>query len=53
MVILGNELLTRYENKGIGSVLAAKEPFFQTARVTLENQAAEYRSKLDAATVKP
>ncbi|MBC7702014.1 hypothetical protein [Aquabacterium sp.] len=50
---LGKDLLTRYEGKGVADVLAAKEPFFQTARVTLENQAAEYRSKLDAATVKP
>ncbi|MDI1257878.1 hypothetical protein [Aquabacterium sp.] len=53
LVSLGKDLLTRYESKGVADVLAAKEPFFQVARVTLENQAAEYRSRLDAATVKP
>lgn len=53
LVNLGKDLLARYESKGVADVLAAKEPFFQVARVTLENQATEYRSKLDAATVKP
>lgn len=49
---LGNELLTRYENKGLGDILASKEPFIQTARVTLENTKAQYQDKLDAARLK-
>lgn len=50
---LGGELLTRYENKGIGEVLSAKEPFVQLGRVKLENLAAQYRDKLDVARVRP
>lgn len=46
---LGSDLLKRYSNKGLGEVLAAKEPFIQTARVTLENLAADYQDKMDAA----
>ncbi|MDE2401322.1 MAG: hypothetical protein KGL90_06625 [Burkholderiales bacterium] len=53
LLALGHELLTRYDNKGFGDVLGAKEPFFQLARVTLENHSAEYRNKLDAARVNP
>lgn len=49
---LGVGLLARYENKGFGEVLGAKEPFVQTARVTLENTRAQYQDKLDAARYK-
>lgn len=49
---LGTELLQRYEHKGVAEVLAAQEPFFQMARVRLENTAAQYRDKLDAARFK-
>ncbi|HET8870474.1 MAG TPA: hypothetical protein VFM48_08515 [Aquabacterium sp.] len=49
---LGSELLTRYENKGLGEVLSAKEPFVQLGRVKLENFAAQYRDKLDVARVR-
>lgn len=49
---LGGELLTRYENKGIGEVLSAKEPFVQLGRVKLENLAAQYRDKLDVARIR-
>jgi hypothetical protein len=33
-------------------MLATKEPFVQTARVTLENTKAQYLDKLDAARLK-
>lgn len=49
---LGNELLARYEHKGLGDILATQEPFIQTARVTLENTKAQYQDKLDAARLK-
>lgn len=49
---LGTDLLQRYENKGMAEVLAAREPFVQTARVTLENLRAAYQDKLDGARVK-
>lgn len=49
---LGTALLVRYENKGLGEVLVSKEPFIQTARVTLENTKAQYQDKLDAARLK-
>jgi chromosome segregation ATPase len=49
---IGADLLTRYENKGLGEMLATKEPFVQTARVTLENTKAQYLDKLDAARLK-
>jgi len=48
----GLELLSRYENKGIGEVLSAQEPFVQTGRVKLENAKAEYTRRLEALRVK-
>jgi chromosome segregation ATPase len=53
LYVLGTELLGKYERKGLGEVLSAKEPFVQTARVKLENTKAEYQDKLDAAKLKP
>lgn len=50
---LGVGLLGKYENKGFGEVLGVREPFLQTARVTLENTKAQYQDKLDAARLKP
>jgi chromosome segregation ATPase len=48
LVVLGQDLLERYENKGFGEVLGAKEPFIQSGRVKLENQGQEIRAKLEA-----
>ncbi|HEX5357295.1 MAG TPA: hypothetical protein VFW93_13835 [Aquabacterium sp.] len=50
---LGQDLLGRYERKGLVEVLTSQEPFIQTARVTLENTKAQYQDKLDAARLKP
>lgn len=49
LVQLGQELWGRYENKGLGEVLGASEPFFQTARVKLENLQAEYARRIQNA----
>lgn len=53
LVSLGQELLARYEAKGIGEVLSANEPFVQTGRVKLENFKAAYGQRIEAAKVKP
>lgn len=49
LVQLGQDLWGRYENKGLGEVLGANEPFFQTARVKLENLQAEYARRIQNA----
>lgn len=51
LVQLGQELWGRYENKGLGEVLGANEPFVQTARVKLENLQAEYARRIQNADV--
>ncbi len=43
---LGNEILTRYQNFGLGDALAAKEPFIGTSRVKLQTLVQNYRDKL-------
>lgn len=43
---LGNEILGRYENFGLGTALAAREPFVGTARVKLQNLVQGYQDKL-------
>jgi hypothetical protein len=60
MYKVGREILTRYENFGLGTALTAREPFVGTTRVKLENlvqdlqdQLAAQRIKPDAAPVKP
>ncbi|MFN4264526.1 MAG: hypothetical protein ACK4F8_02125 [Aquabacterium sp.] len=53
LVRLGQDLLTRYEAKGFGEVLGAKEPMIQLGRVKLENLAQSYRDKIDAARAQP
>lgn len=49
LVQLGQELWGRYENKGLGEVLGANEPFLQTARVRLENLQAAYTRRIQNA----
>jgi chromosome segregation ATPase len=43
---LGNEILTRYEQFGLGDAIAAKEPFIGVTRVKLENAVQDYKNKL-------
>lgn len=49
----GNEVLTRYENFGLGTALTAREPFTRLTRVKLENLMQEFRDKLDDGKIKP
>lgn len=50
---VGQDLLARYEDKGLAEVLYAKEPVMQLGRVKLENLAAQYRERLDAGRTQP
>lgn len=43
---LGNEILTRYEQYGLGNALLAKEPFVGSSRVKLENLVQDFQDKL-------
>lgn len=50
---LGNEILTRYEKFGLGSALAAREPFTGVARVKFETLVQDYADKLVDQKLKP
>jgi chromosome segregation ATPase len=52
MFKIGNEVLTRYKNYGLGSALAAREPFVGTMRVKLENIFQELADKLQDQKIK-
>jgi chromosome segregation ATPase len=49
LFLLGNEILTRYDQFGLGASIAAKEPFVGSARTRLENLVQEYQDKLSDA----
>lgn len=49
---LGNEILTRYQQYGLGEALAAKEPFTGLARVKLQELVQDYRDKISDQRVK-
>jgi chromosome segregation ATPase len=46
LFMVGNEILTRYEDFSLGKALAAKEPFVGNARVKLENLMQDFQDKL-------
>ena len=46
LYLLGNEILTRYEDFGLGTAIKAKEPFVGRARARLENLVQDYQDKL-------
>ena len=50
---LANEILTRYEQFGLGKALSAREPFTGNARVKLQNTVQDYNDKLLDQTAKP
>jgi len=43
---LGNDILKRYEQFGLGDAITAKEPFVGVTRVKLENLVQDYKNKL-------
>lgn len=53
LFLLGNEVLTRYEEFSLGNALRAKEPFVGTTRTKLENLVQDYQDKLADNRVRP
>jgi len=46
LFLIGNEILTRYEDFGLGKALAAKEPFVGKTRARLETLVQDYQDRL-------
>ncbi len=53
MYRIGTDILSRYEKFGLGTALAAREPFTGTMRVKLENLVQDLGDKLAAERIKP
>ena len=53
LFLIGNEILTRYEEFSLGNALRAKEPFVGSARTKLENLVQDYQDKLQDGRIKP
>lgn len=50
---LGKEILTRYENFGLGRALLSREPFTGIAKIKLETLVQDYADKLQDSKIKP
>jgi chromosome segregation ATPase len=50
---VGQELLERLANRGLGDMAVQNEPFFQFQRVKLENLVQGYQDKLDQKALRP
>lgn len=50
---LGNEVLSKYEGFGLGTAIAAREPFTRNMRVKLETLTQDYADKLVDSKIKP
>ncbi len=50
---IGNEVLTRYEGFGLGTAIAAREPFTRNTRVKMETLVQDYTDKLVDNKIKP
>lgn len=50
---LGKEILTRYENYGLGRALLSKEPFTGLSKVKLQTLVQDYADKLQDSKIKP
>ena len=53
MFRIGNEVLDRYKNFGLGTALVAREPFVGVTRVKLQNLMQSYQDKLIAQKIRP
>ena len=49
---IGNEILTRYKNFGLGTAITAREPFTGITKVKLQTLVQDYADKLDDQTVR-
>ncbi|RYD81230.1 MAG: phage major capsid protein [Verrucomicrobiaceae bacterium] len=52
MFKIGNDILDRYKNFGLGTALGAREPFVGTTRVKLQNLVQDYKDKLAEQRIK-
>ncbi|MGV3661868.1 MAG: hypothetical protein ACO1TE_16900 [Prosthecobacter sp.] len=50
---IGSEVLSRYEGFGLGTAIAAREPFTRNMRVKLETLVQDYSDKLVDSKIKP
>lgn len=50
---VGSEILSRYEGFGLGTAIAAREPFTRNMRVKLETLVQDYSDKLVDSKIKP
>ena len=50
---IGNEVLSKYEGFGLGTAIAAREPFTRNMRVKLETLVQDYNDKLVDSKIKP
>lgn len=53
MFKISNEILTRYEKFGLGTAIAAREPFVGLTRIKLKNQVQDLGDKLLDQKIKP
>jgi hypothetical protein len=53
MYRIGSEILKRYEGFGLGTAIAAREPFVGSMRVKLQNLVQDYADKLAEQKIKP
>ena len=53
MFKISNEILTRYEKFGLGTAIAAREPFVGLTRIKLKNQIQDLGDKLADQKIKP
>ncbi|MGB8166647.1 MAG: hypothetical protein WCF18_04100 [Chthoniobacteraceae bacterium] len=53
MFEIGSEILARYEKFGLGTAIAAREPFVGLTRIKLKNQLQELGDKLADQKIKP
>lgn len=49
---IASEVLSRYENFGLGTALSAREPFVGTMKVKLQNLIRDYQDAIDAQRIK-
>jgi hypothetical protein len=52
LVVISQELVAKYKNKGLGSLLLEKEPITQVKKVELEQLSQQYSEEIEQRTIK-
>jgi ABC-type transporter Mla subunit MlaD len=52
LIIISEELVSKYKDKGLGAVILAKEPITQVKKVELEQLAQQYRDEIEQRKLK-